>query len=492
MEDQQISAYKDQLKETKTRKLQTLTFKHFQQNNSMKSEPPQGFKNLSSHDLDPKLVAVLNKGPSYVNADPKQLTRTCLLSRASLQTTIDKLEEQGISTNAINEFTGGIARIIDKCEKTGTKILKSKRLKYEKPPDSVIITPTDKTKRLIAINETQYKDMVQNSTIATGNYQPRKSKLNHPRTEQIKFNSQLNKIANKYTKKHPELSKALKDNICCEPLPCSVYCLPKDHKKGELKGRPIHAATDTPATRLSTFLVRSLNNILTHVPAHLKNTHEFIDFISSLDDIKGFCSLDVCNLYGSIPLEDLEDGTPGIFTIMRDFFSTHKSVTDLEHLSDDDFVSLLRLCITSDVVLIEGNSYSQKSGLAMGNNLAPTLAIIYMNNLDLEIQSSFNNSVHLKRYIDDMFIAWTNDNLTPDEMVTTANSVNTALKFTVEIPEDNCLPFLDTIVTLHPHNGQFSTELYMKPIHSQCITPWDSHGPISQKRGILIALLPQH
>ena len=62
MEDQQISAYKDQLKETKTRKLQTLTFKHSQQNNSMKSEPPQGFKNLSSHDLDPKLVAVLNRG----------------------------------------------------------------------------------------------------------------------------------------------------------------------------------------------------------------------------------------------------------------------------------------------------------------------------------------------------------------------------------------------------------------------------------------------
>ena len=95
------------------------------------------------------------------------------------------------------------------------------------------------------------------------------------------------------------------------------------YKKGELKGRPIHAATDTPATRLSTFLVKSLNNILTHVPAHLKNTQEFIDFISTLDDIKGFCSLDVCNLYGSIPLEDLEDGTPGIFTIMKDFFSTH-------------------------------------------------------------------------------------------------------------------------------------------------------------------------
>ena len=94
--------------------------------------------------------------------------------------------------------------------------------------------------------------------------------------------------------------------------------------------------------------------------------------------------------------------------------------------------------------------------------------------------------MHLKRYMDDMFISWTNDNLTPDEMVTTANSVNTSLKFTVEITEDNCLPFLDTIVTLHPHNGRFSTDLYMKPINSQCITPWDSHGPISQKGGIVI------
>ena len=95
------------------------------------------------------------------------------------------------------------------------------------------------------------------------------------------------------------------------------------------------------------------------MPAHLKDTQEFIDFILTFNDIKGFCSLDFCNLYGSIPLEDLEDGTPGIFTIMKDFFSTHKTATD------DDFVSLLCLCITSDVVLIKGNSYSQKSGLAM-------------------------------------------------------------------------------------------------------------------------------
>ena len=121
MEDQRISAYKDQLKKIKTQKLRTLTLKHSPQSNSMESEPPQGFKNPSTHDLDPKLVAVLNKGPSYVNADPKQLTKTCLPSRASLQTTIDKLEEHLIPTNTINEFSGGLARIIEKCEKLPLK-----------------------------------------------------------------------------------------------------------------------------------------------------------------------------------------------------------------------------------------------------------------------------------------------------------------------------------------------------------------------------------
>ena len=59
-----------------------------------------------------------------------------------------------------------------------------------------------------------------------------------------------------------------------------------------------------------------------------------------------------------------------------------------------------------------------------------------------------------------MFIASTKDNLTPAEMLATANSVYTALKFTVEIPEDNCLPFLDTIVTFHPHNGRFFSQNY--------------------------------
>ena len=106
----------------------------------------------------------------------------------------------------------------------------------------------------MAIDKTYFEVVLHKSTIATNNDQQRNSKLTQPRTEQIKFNGQLNKIATKYGKNHPELYKAFKDSICSEPLPCPVYCLPKDQKGGELKGRHIHAATDTPATHLSKFL----------------------------------------------------------------------------------------------------------------------------------------------------------------------------------------------------------------------------------------------
>lgn len=79
----------------------------------------------------------------------------------------------------------------------------------KKRPDSIVITPTDKSICLIAIDKTHYEDILHKSMITTNNYQKRNSKLNQPKTEEIKCNGQLNKIATKYSKKHPELCKAL-------------------------------------------------------------------------------------------------------------------------------------------------------------------------------------------------------------------------------------------------------------------------------------------
>ena len=471
-EDQEIVRFQNSLNETKQRKLQQLLNRQcYHISSTSTSNKPQGFKNISSQALNDGLKNILEKGPSFVNAEPKHLPRLSLLAKASLQNATDQLKRQNIPDNAINEFKGGMARVIEEGNKHGKKILKNKSLTYDLPPKDIVITPTDKTKRLLALDSTSYYDMLHRSTTETGNYKVL-NRLNLPRTEQINFNTRLNKVTNKYRHKNPKLYKDLKATICSEPLPCSAYCLPKDHKEGsELKGRPIHAATDTPATSLSKYLAKSLQELLKHIPAHLKNTDEFINFISNTDSnsVQGFCSLDVCNLYGSIPLTDIDDHTPSIFTVARRFFHQYKADCRLHALSDEDFEELVRLCLTSDRVLIDGKGYKQQSGLAMGNNLAPILATIYMNELDNQILVKSNGLVTLKRFIDDYFAFLLCIDLSGQKLLTLANNLNSAIKFTLELPNNNQLPFLDTLATWNPDTKIFTTTLYIKPIHSRCI-----------------------
>ena len=97
-----------------------------------------------------------------------------------------------------------------------------------------------------------------------------------------------------------------------------------------------------------------------------------------------FCSLDASNFYGSIPLKDLNDNTPSVFTAATNFFSKHKADCGLNGLSDEEFDQLVRLFLTNDTVLISNKPYKQRLCLAMGNNLAPVLDAIYTNELDPE------------------------------------------------------------------------------------------------------------
>ena len=117
-------------------------------------------------------------------------------------------------------------------------------------------------------------------------------------------------------------------------------------------------------------------------------------------------------------------------------------------MQDDDFE-------TSDSVLIDGEGYKQKSGLAMGNNLAPTLAIIYMNELDTLIVSKTQGRVILKQFIDDYFAFLLSSSLSAHRLLTIANDLNDKIKFTLEVP------FLDTLVSFNPVSKAFSTKLYI-------------------------------
>ena len=68
------------------------------------------------------------------------------------------------------------------------------------------------------------------------------------------------------------------------------------------------------------------------------------------------------------------------------------------------------------------------------------------------------------------------------------NSVDPAIKFTVEDnKEDGSIPFLDTIVKPEV-NGSLSITVYRKPTHTDQYLQWDSHHNLSAKFSVINTL----
>ena len=153
-----------------------------------------------------------------------------------------------------------------------------------------------------------------------------------------------------------------------------MYGLPKDHKAG-VPLRPVVSACDSPVTNVSILLERILNQCLKFIPAHLENTVEALDSIRQhYPDLQAppgtiAVTMDVVALYPSIPIVD---GIEAVTRVLQ------------QHVSDIDTF-----------------------GVAMGNNLAPPFAIIFMHDLERSLlQSAPGAPVLFKRYIDDIIMLW--------------------------------------------------------------------------------------
>ena len=482
-ENEHLEIFSTQLQRTKAKKLLSLTHR-----NNTTVNAPQGFSNITSHSLSENTTSLLNKGVSYIppQYSRQQLNKKIIESLSDIEICSSKLAAKNVNRDIIQEFSGGLSNIIKKTKpKTSTKDYREMKKEIESYEDMVII-PTDKSNRLMAIDKKTYEDMLDEATIKSGNFE----KVRHvkPITRQQNFNKALFSLISKYRGNQPDSYKFFMNLSCSDPAISSPYVLPKDHKEGRLKGRPIIAALDGPATKLAKALSSKLNGLMSEIPAHLNSCDEFVEWISSFRDrnIKGFASLDVTNLYGNIPRTD-GDRDHSIYSVLSDFFNQHKHLEPvLRGLETEDFIAIVQLALNNDFVLYKEECYRQINGLSMGNPLAPQLAIIYMNTVESNILNSIRKDIHWKRYIDDCFVFW-EDDITAEEILETANKVSDNIQFTLEKPKKGKLPFLDCEVSVS--NGRFLTKLYSKEIHSGIIFPWDSISPISLKKGILLGEL---
>ncbi|XP_077136476.1 uncharacterized protein LOC143793411 [Ranitomeya variabilis] len=130
--------------------------------------------------------------------------------------------------------------------------------------------------------------------------------------------------------------------------------------------------------------------------------------------------------------------------------------------------------------------YLQTCGTAMGSNVAPAYANIYMDTFENE--HIYNNTLFLKhskcwlRYIDDVFCLWDGTPDTFSSFVSQINNIRPELQFTPSCDTQK-IPFLDTLVTKNDKGG-LDTDIFVKPTDSNNLLLFTSCHPRSTRESL--------
>ena len=238
----------------------------------------------------------------------------------------------------------------------------------------------------------------------------------------------------------------------------------------------------SPTSNVSLLLERILNQLLKFVPAHLSNTRECREELQSLESLPSDCivaSLDVVSLYSNIPIEESIDAAIELLTV-------HRDEVDMFYLSLSDVRQLLLFVLKSNYFECNGSVFRQRKGLAMGNHLAPPLAIIFMGKLEEEALSLSPHKPRMyRRYIDDCILVWLHGLMLLMQFVQFLNSRHPDIRFTLEHTEQDdthTISYLDLSISVR--GGVIDWELFVKPSHSGVHMSYDSCLPLDVKRSV--------
>lgn len=286
----------------------------------------------------------------------------------------------------------------------------------------------------------------------------------------------------------PRLAKQLVD---LHPVIPTFYSVVKTHKlqgvqdlehlhAEEIKTRPIISSCGGPADRLSWLLVKLLSPLLQFVGAHIVNAESFLASLLQCDLSKAttYASLDVVSLYTNV------DNRSAVDAVICSYERNQSQITTMG-FSGEDVKIMLEAVLACNMFSFDKQLLIQKRGLAMGNRIAPLLAIIYLDCIERVTISS--DVLLYKRYVDDVLMIGTT-RAGINEIQERLNSFNENIKFTVEVPgKDGFLPFLNTKLKIE--NGQLSYLWYKKPASANILIHARSAHPLYMKENVVKSLL---
>ena len=332
---------------------------------------------------------------------------------------------------------------------------------------SVVIKQSDKSKKLVAMKQELYLEKAE--ALLSDSTMYRKVDLTI-----TAYEKEVKSILEEQcTNMDPDLLTAILPHDTRFP---ELYGLPKDHKQN-LPLRPVVSACDSPVTGISVVLERILHQLLAFVPSHLINTKDALDNIRTIyPGLKApagtiLATMDVVGLYPSIPIEE------GVNAV-SDVLEQHYNRVDMLGLSVTQVRTLLKFVLGHNFFRFGRQIYHQLDGVAMGNNLAPPFAILFMHTIETRLlQDSPFQPILFRRYIDDIIILWTHGRQRLLELIERFNASHERIKFTHELSCDSgCIDYMDVTIAVG-QTGELSFKLFQKACSSGLLVDYSSAVP---------------
>ena len=215
--------------------------------------------------------------------------------------------------------------------------------------------------------------------------------------------------------------------------------------------------------------------LLNYIPSHLPNTNSFLERLRGLRcNQKCFIeSFDVSALYTNVSNDNALEA-------IHELLVENEGNINFHGLSITQVMVLLRACLGCNVFRWSGRYFAQVRGLAMGQRLAPVLAIAFM--AKIEAPLSEIPPLFYCRYIDDcLIICSTQEEV--DRCFDLLNGQSEYIRFTREKPIEDWLPFLN--VQVKSCEDSYLTKWYRKPSNKNILLHAISAHPNRMKKAVI-------
>lgn len=191
-------------------------------------------------------------------------------------------------------------------------------------------------------------------------------------------------------------------------------------------------------------------------------------------------SFDVCSLFTKVPTNEAIE-------VICEKLNDDPTLGERTNLSIDFIKRLMNTCMQSSYLVWQGQIYKQMEGAPMGLSLSVVMANAYMEHFEkVAIQTAHLKPRIWRRFVDDTYVIWPHGRDTLPAFLQHLNNISPSIKFTMEIEEDNQIPFLDILISRH--NGKLTTTVYRKPTHTNVYLRQNSHHPDNIKLGVIKCL----